>query len=100
MCSAPADRQGIGSGVYRTTQMLGMVVGVSLLETIFSLHLPGGMLDAGMSQAPVSQDLLIKGFQSAYLAGAVLCGLGLAFSLLARVKVQKMPVLESEEVST
>jgi hypothetical protein len=80
--------------------MLGMVVGVSLLETIFSLHLPGGMLDASMSQAPVSQDVLIRGFQSAYLAGAVLCALGLTFSLLARVKAQKVPVLESGELST
>jgi EmrB/QacA subfamily drug resistance transporter len=98
MCAAPADRQGIASGIYRTTQMLGMVVGVSLLETIFSLHIPGGGLDAGLSQA-VPRDVLINGFQSAYLAGAVLCGLGLAFSLLARAGAQKMPVIESEELS-
>ncbi len=86
MCAAPVERQGIASGVYRTTQMLGMVIGVSLLETIFSLHMPGAALDTGLSQATVPQAVLVNGFQSAYLAGAALCGLGLVFSLLAREK--------------
>jgi hypothetical protein len=58
------------------------------------------MLDTSMTQAAVSQDVLINGFQSVYLAGAILCALGLIFSLLARTGAQKMPVLETEEVST
>ena len=92
MCAAPADRQGIASGIYRTTQMLGMVIGVSLLETIFSLHIPRTALDTSLSQATVPQGILLNGFHSAYLAGAVLCGIGLAFSLLAKTKAQTKEV--------
>jgi EmrB/QacA subfamily drug resistance transporter len=83
MSAIPQDRQGIASGVYRTTQMIGMVLGVSILETIFSLHIPGTSLDTSLSRAAVSQDVLYSGFNSAYLAGALICVVGLVFSLLA-----------------
>lgn len=88
MSAAPVDRQGIASGVFRTMQNLGMVIGVSLLETIFSLHIPRAALDTSLSQATLPQDILLNGFHSAYLAGSVICGLGLAFSLLARTRAQ------------
>jgi DHA2 family metal-tetracycline-proton antiporter-like MFS transporter len=86
MGAAPQDRQGIASGVYRTMQMIGMVIGVSVLETIFSLHIPRTALDTSLSQTSVPQNILLNGFNSAYLVGSVICALGLAFSLLARKK--------------
>ena len=89
MSTAPVDRQGIASGVSRTMQNLGMVMGVSLLETTFSLHMPRAALDTSLSQAAVPQGILLNGFHSAYLMGALLCGLGFAFSILAKEIVRK-----------
>ena len=87
MSVAPIEKQGMASGVYRTVQMLGMVIGVSLLETIFSLHLPKNALDTSLNAVP--QSTLLNGFHSAYLAGAAICAIGLILSLLALTKNPK-----------
>lgn len=86
MNTAPVDKQGISSAVYRTLQNLGMVLGVSLLETIFSQYIPVNEMTNSLSRSAVSQDVLFQGFQSAYLAGAVICGAGLVLSVLAKAK--------------
>lgn len=66
MNAAPVDRQGIVSGVLKTASNLGLVLGVCLMETIFSEH-----ADA------------TAGFRSTYLAGGIVLAAAFLFSLRA-----------------
>lgn len=81
---APEDRLGIASGAFRTIRTVGMVIGVTLLETIFSLVIPRTALDTSLTQVALPQALLISGFRNSYIVGALMCGLALVFSFLAR----------------
>jgi EmrB/QacA subfamily drug resistance transporter len=64
---APPDEQGISSGVFNTVTSLGLILGVTLFETIFSHSLPA---DSGRAGAgAVSLQLLFSGFKDAYALG-------------------------------
>ena len=89
MSAVPQNMQGIATGVNRTLQHLGMIIGVSLFEAIFSMVMPHTSLDMSLSRAAVPQDLLISGFHYAYIAGAAICVIGFIFSLLTRNRLAK-----------
>jgi len=80
----PEERQGIASGVFRTMRNLGLVIGVALFETIFSLVIPRTALDTSLTRLTIPQDVLISGFRNSYIVGAFLCGLAFVLSCLAR----------------
>ncbi len=84
MSSVPKNMQGIASGISRTMQHLGMILGISLYETIFSLVVPNASLDTSLSRAAVPRGVLLSGFQYAYIAGAAICSIAFILSLLTR----------------
>lgn len=83
---APEHHQGSASGVLKTLTNLGAMFGVCLFETIYTLSYPNNMVSTctHIAKAQVSAAPMLSGFRSAYICGAVICGLALLFSFLAR----------------
>jgi len=82
---APPDKKGVSSGLFNTTTNLGMVFGVTVIETVFAgaAYGPAGPA-AKTSLKGLSLGPALNGFHHAYLAGALFCVLALVFSLLAK----------------
>ena len=72
-----AHEAGIASGLINTAQQIGGALGLALLSTVANTRTEG-LLEDG-TQAPVA---LTEGFQSAFVVGAVLAGVGLLAALL------------------
>ena len=70
MSTVSPEQKGVVSGIFTTITMLGLVLGVSLFESIFSAVNPG--------------DSLFSAFQKAYWLGAFLCIASAGFIVLAR----------------
>ncbi len=87
MNCAPPNKKGVSSGLFNTTSNLGMVFGVTVIETVFAAAAYGP--DGHATQASLkgmSVDTALNGFQHAYLAGTLCCLLALVFSLLGKYK--------------
>ncbi len=82
--SVPADNQGAASAASRAFQNLGMVLGVAIYQTVFSSVLPVSSMNTSPSGTGLPTDLLLTGFQYAFLAGVAMCAGGFIFSLFAR----------------
>ncbi|MDD5313046.1 MAG: MFS transporter [Dehalococcoidia bacterium] len=82
--SIPQEILGAGSAASRAFQNLGMVLGVAIYETVFSAALPSSMLGSSLSAAAIPHDLLNEGFRNAFIAGAIMCAIGLILSMLAK----------------
>ncbi|MBM4452069.1 MAG: MFS transporter [Chloroflexi bacterium] len=89
MSIVPQERQGIASAVYRTVQHLGMIIGVALFETLFSSVIPHAQAETSLTRAAIPTEVLLGGFRNAYILGAVIGGLALWLSVMARQKNQK-----------
>lgn len=85
MSCAREGEQGITAGTYSTIINLGQVVGVCVLETVFSFALPH---DFVIDSANMSNNVpgIINGFRYAFTAGGLICLLAFLFIFLAREK--------------
>ncbi len=81
MTYAPPDKRGVSSGLFNTVNNLGMVLGVTVLEAIFSSGVSGGSDLVGKLTAQSA----LPGFRYAYLAGALCCFVACIFSLLGKI---------------
>jgi hypothetical protein len=83
---APPDRKGVSSGLFNTTTNLGMVVGVTVIEVVFSAVAYDSAGPKGKAALTdlVGTGSVTSGFTHAYLTGALCCFLALVFSLLGR----------------
>ncbi len=84
MSMAPADRQGAASGVYGLFSRLGLILGVCIFETFFSMAIPlhhGSLPDSGMPF-----EVMTEGFKIAYLVGFLFCFGSMAVSLLSLLR--------------
>jgi EmrB/QacA subfamily drug resistance transporter len=86
MGKAPAGKQGIVSGMFRLTGMLGMIIGVCVFEVFFT-----GVISPSENHGinninllPI--DVLIKGFRYLYIFGSVLLLFAAVFSFLTGTK--------------
>lgn len=96
MTLAPRDKSGIASSVFKTTSNLSLVLGVCIFETIFSSFIPQhySTLDNGnLLKAGVPENFLLLGFKNAFLVGAIVCVVAVAFNLL--VKAPKNNILDN-----
>jgi predicted MFS family arabinose efflux permease len=80
MAYAPADKQGVSSGLFNTTNNLGTMVGITALEAIFAASISGGHASIGELTARSA----LPGFRYAYMAGGLCCLLSLVFSVMGR----------------
>jgi EmrB/QacA subfamily drug resistance transporter len=88
---APTDKQGVASGILTVMKTLGVILGVSIFETIFS-HFAPHALDStsqGSVHATIPTELLITGFQRAYIVGIIACVLAATASFFVRIEPQK-----------
>jgi EmrB/QacA subfamily drug resistance transporter len=78
MADVPAEDAGLGSGITNLSQQIGGALGLAVLSTVAANHTKALADDHGLTSA------LIGGYQLAFLAGAVVIGIGivLAFALL------------------
>ncbi len=80
---APAQEQrGAGPALLGTLNTLSLLLGASVFAAVFSST--GGDKGARAAEAGASGAWWIPGFSSAYLAGAIACGVALALSLAGR----------------
>jgi MFS family permease len=86
MGMAPAGKQGIVSGTYRMVNRLGMAIGVCFFETAFTLFTSSTGSHVTGNYASLPREILIKGFQGAYVAGSIVCMLAFLTSMLARAR--------------
>ncbi len=82
---APREQQSVAAGIYTTITRLGLVMGVSFFESIFSHYTRIGTLSkTGASGHGLPPGVLTGGFRYAYLFGALLGLLAALCCLLAR----------------
>jgi DHA2 family metal-tetracycline-proton antiporter-like MFS transporter len=86
MCMVPKSKQSKGLGILKTFNALGIMLGLCLFETLFSMTLPSNLTSFGISlkTGSLSRDLLIIAFQNTYLFGAIICFLAFTFSVMIR----------------
>jgi EmrB/QacA subfamily drug resistance transporter len=92
----PAEA-GLASGLINTSQQIGGALGIAALSTIATSHTQDAV--ARGSALPVA---LVDGFQSAFVAGAIVAGLGViaALTLIRRDELQpEVVVAEPEDVA-
>jgi EmrB/QacA subfamily drug resistance transporter len=78
MNAAPRDRLGVAASTLAMTRSLGMISGVALTGTLYSL-----VAGARLGGANFNAEYSLQGFHLAYFSLTVLCGLGVVFMTLA-----------------
>ena len=86
MSAAPADQQGMASGVYKTVLGMGGVIGLAISPAILMRSIFAAAKQANIAIDAVKNypDILMKGFHSVFVFGALVSVLALAFSWLAK----------------
>ncbi len=91
MGMAPPGKQGMVSGVFRMIMRFGIAFGVCIFQVIYTFSLiRGGHAENGASFS-LPPEILMTGFQGAYMAGGILCLLAVLASALAGTKKKIEP---------
>ncbi|GAA1365753.1 MFS transporter [Catellatospora chokoriensis] len=95
MSGAGPDDAGLASGLFNTTQQIGMAVGVAVLSTLAAGH-TGHALAGGASQA----EALTGGYRLAYTVGAglMVAAFAVAYTLLREPRQTAQPHPEHQPV--
>ena len=96
MRRAPVERKGSVSGLLNATINLGTVLGLALLQTIFTSASQGlAATAAGFGRTAASRELVLSGFAHAYAVGGLFCTAASACAFIAVVS-RKAAVLRVE----
>lgn len=81
MSMAPSQQRGVAAGVYQTGVNMGMVLGVSLFETIFSRKIDqtNGLPSLGFDRVEGMLPPHFDGYRDTYLLAAFFCVLAILF---------------------
>ena len=79
-----SDKAGLASGIYRTLNNFGMILGISIFETVYSVIIPHDHHIKNTSSLLMHHlpGLQITGFQYAYLVGTFLCLIALILIII------------------
>src|SRR5829696_3652612 len=91
LAGVQSSEAGLASGLINTSQQIGGALGIAALSTIASSR-----TDAALAAGSAAPTALVDGFTAAFLAGAVIAGLGIlaALSLIRREELE--PVQEAQ----
>ncbi|MEO3871106.1 MFS transporter [Nonomuraea sp. B12E4] len=94
MSGAKADDAGLASGLFNTTQQIGMALGVAVLSTLAASR-TGTMLTSGASEAAA----LAGGYRLAFVVAAGLLAAALVVSLAVLRRAAPAPFAEAGKVA-
>jgi len=97
MSVADPNKQSISSSVFKLSTNLGQMMGILLMQFLFTVAMPDGFLTNGSHAVTEAPGNLITGFRWAYAGGAGLCLLALFLS--ATLKDRKIGILGGEETA-
>jgi len=91
LAGVQSSEAGLASGLINTSQQIGGALGIAALSTIASSR-----TDAALAAGSAAPTALVDGFTAAFVAGAVIAGLGIlaALSLIRREELE--PVQEAQ----
>jgi EmrB/QacA subfamily drug resistance transporter len=86
MASAPADKQGVASGIYKTLLNTGNSIGLAASPIIlmFTISVETSLLGIALSEVKNHPDILMKGFRSVFIFEVFVCVISMIFSLMAK----------------
>jgi EmrB/QacA subfamily drug resistance transporter len=70
------EDEGVSTGLLNTTRNLGYVIGLTIMETVFSLTVP--------TLTHATKEELMAGFQAAFVTGVIICAVAVFFSYIAK----------------
>ncbi|MEQ8221851.1 MAG: MFS transporter [Candidatus Eremiobacterota bacterium] len=73
MSLIPPEKKGSASGIFNTVSSMALVMGVCILEAVFSSSLPENISSASLSVAKIPSHILLRGFFNAYLLAGFFC---------------------------
>lgn len=86
MTYAPADKQGIASGVYKTIINIGSVFGIAIFTLVLAQSILIKVTKLQLDRAMIkhSPDIMLLGFNSIFILGIICCLISLVFSVLTK----------------
>lgn len=90
MMSAPADKQGVASGVYKTMISIGGAVGLAASPIVLMATVSRAASKAGVPLSVVREhpEVMMQGFRAVFIFMVFACVLSLVFSILAADREQ------------
>ena len=88
MAHVPADKQGMGSAVYKIVMSMGGVFGIAVMPLVLmkAIYAKTAMIHMNIQNVKHSPEVLMAGFDAAFRFGIFICIAGLIFALLAKDK--------------
>jgi MFS family permease len=86
MSLAKGERQSVTSSVFRLSTNLGQLLGVLMMESMFTLCLPSSEQPTAMQLKQATRGILLEGFRYSYLGGAILVFFAMITSRFIRDK--------------
>ena len=88
MAHAPADKQGMGSAIYKIVMSMGGIFGIAVMQLVLmrAIYAKMAVLNMNIQDVRHSPEVMMAGFDAAFRFGAFVCILGFIFALLAKDK--------------
>ncbi|MDD4603161.1 MAG: MFS transporter [Bacteroidales bacterium] len=86
MSLANPEKQAISSSVFKLSTNLGQMIGILLMEILFTIPMPSDFHANKVALHSISSEVFYQGFQWAYAGGLLMCLIALGVSFLIKEK--------------